>query len=103
MCAAHADLRCRLRNLMRGVSIIENDKIESSLSIVFEGADWGDVWPLRVYCEGLKVLGYSEIPTLIYTPQVLDRSGSKLSKRMYVGATMRIRKCMTSTSLTSRL
>lgn len=74
-----------MRNLMRGVSIIENDKIERSLSIIFEGADWGDVWPLRVYYEGLKVLGYSEIPTLIYTPQVLDESGSKLSKRMYVG------------------
>ncbi|CPS60009.1 Uncharacterised protein [Chlamydia trachomatis] len=30
-------------------------------------------------------MGYNQIPTLIYTPQILDRSGSKLSKRKYVG------------------
>lgn len=74
-----------MRNLMRGVSLIENDKRDHSLSIIFEGADWGGIWPLRVYAEGLKAMGYDELPMLIYTPQVLDKSGSKLSKRMYVG------------------
>lgn len=74
-----------MRNLMRGISIMENDAINKSLSIIFEGADWGGVWPLRVYYEGLKEMGYEKIPTLIYTPQILDNSGSKLSKRKYVG------------------
>ena len=74
-----------MRNLMKGISIIENDAKNNTLSIVFEGADWGGVWPLRVYYEGLKEMGYNQIQTLIYTPQILDRSGSKLSKRKYVG------------------
>ncbi len=82
---AEVNTNVPMRNLMRGVSIIENDKISHSLSVIFEGADWGGIWPLRVYVEGLKVLGYNQIPTLIYTPQVLDRTGAKLSKRMYVG------------------
>ena len=43
------------------------------------------MWPLRVYMEPLLKLGYRDVPSIIYTPTILDWSGSKLSKRMYVG------------------
>ncbi len=35
--------------------------------------------------ESLLKIGYREAPSVIYTPTILDWSGSKLSKRMYVG------------------
>ena len=35
-----------IRNLMRGVSLIENDRRNETLSIIFEGADWSGIWPI---------------------------------------------------------
>ena len=43
------------------------------------------MWFLRVYMELLLKLQVKEVPSIIYIPTILDWSGSKLSKRMYVG------------------
>lgn len=79
------DMNVPFRNFVRGVSFIETDKKEKSLSILVDGNDWAGIWSLRIYSEGLLVLGYRELVNMLFTPAIVDWAGTKLSKRMYVG------------------
>lgn len=79
------DMNVPLRNFVRGVSFIEKDKVENTLSILVDGNDWAGVWSLRVYTEGLFALGYKEVVNMIFTPAIVDWAATKLSKRMYIG------------------
>lgn len=79
------DMNVPLRYLVKILYLIESDKINKTLSVIVDGGDWSGMWPLRVYMEPLLKLGIKDIPSIIYTPTILDWSGSKLSKRMYVG------------------
>ena len=79
------DMNVPLRYLVKILYLMESDRINNSLSIIVDGGDWSGMWPLRVYMEPLIKLKSDTIPSIIYTPTILDWSGSKLSKRMYVG------------------
>lgn len=79
------DMNVPLRYLVKILFLAETDKINDSLSIIVDGGDWSGMWPLRVYMEPLIKLKEENVPSIIYTPTILDWSGSKLSKRMYVG------------------
>lgn len=79
------DMNVPLRYLVKILYFLESDKINNSLSVIVDGGDWSGMWPLRVYMESLLKLGVTDVPSIIYTPTILDWSGSKLSKRMYVG------------------
>jgi len=78
------DINTPLRDILQGVISIENDKIEKSLSIMVDGSDWAGVWALRVFCSGLLLLGYNKIPERIFAPMILDWSGAKFSKSLYL-------------------
>jgi hypothetical protein len=79
------DMNVPLRYLVKILYLLESDKINNTLSVIVDGGDWSGMWPLRVYMEPLMKLHYTDAPSIIYTPTILDWSGSKLSKRMYVG------------------
>ncbi|MFV0274897.1 MAG: hypothetical protein ACK5HL_01490 [Bacilli bacterium] len=79
------DMNVPLRYLVKILYLLKKDKEDNSLNVIVDGADWSVMWPLRVYMEPLLRLGYKEVPSIIYSPTILDWSGSKLSKRMYVG------------------
>jgi len=79
------DMNVPLRNFVRGASFLEKDKKEKSLSILIDGNDWAGIWTLRVYTEGLFILGYREPLNMIFTPAIVDWAATKLSKRMYIG------------------
>ena len=79
------DMNVPLRYLVKILYLLKKDKEENSLNVIVDGGDWSGIWPLRVYMEPLLKLKYSDVPSIIYTPTILDWSGSKLSKRMYVG------------------
>ena len=79
------DMNVPLRYLVKAMYLIKSDKQNNTLSVIVDGGDWSGMWPLRVYMEPLLKLGYREPVNVIYTPTILDWSGSKLSKRMYVG------------------
>lgn len=79
------DMNVPLRYLVKILYLLKSDSQKDSLSIIVDGGDWSGVWPLRVYMEPLLKLKYTEVPSIIYSPTILDWSGSKLSKRMYVG------------------
>lgn len=82
---AKFDMNVPLRYLVKALYLLESDKANNALSVIVDGGDWSGMWPLRVYMEPLLKLGYRDVPSIIYTPTILDWSGSKLSKRMYVG------------------
>ena len=79
------DMNVSLRYLVKILFLLESDKENDRLSVIVDGGDWSGMWPLRVYMEPLLKLNYTDVPSIIYTPTILDWSGSKLSKRMYVG------------------
>jgi len=79
------DMNVPLRYLVKILYLLETDRVNNTLSVIIDGGDWSGMWPLRVYMEPLLKLSYSDVPSVIYTPTILDWSGSKLSKRMYVG------------------
>lgn len=79
------DMNVPLRYLVKAMYLIKSDAKNNTLSVIVDGGDWSGMWPLRVYMEPLLKLGYREPVNVIYTPTILDWSGSKLSKRMYVG------------------
>ena len=79
------DMNVPLRYLVKILYLLEKNKKDNELNIIVDGGDWSGMWPLRVYMEPLLKLGKREVPSIIYTPTILDWSGSKLSKRMYVG------------------
>lgn len=79
------DMNVPLRYLVKILYLLKLDKKNNSLNIIVDGGDWSGMWPLRVYMEPLLKLKINEVPSIIYTPTILDWSGSKLSKRMYVG------------------
>ncbi|MEG1009588.1 MAG: hypothetical protein RSF67_07255, partial [Clostridia bacterium] len=81
------DMNVPLRYLVKILYLLKQDKANNSLNIIVDGGDWSGMWPLRVYMEPLLKLGVNDVPSIIYTPTILDWSGSKLSKRMYVGNT----------------
>lgn len=79
------DMNVPLRYLIKVMYFIRRNNLNNELNVIVDGGDWSGMWPLRVYMEPLLTLGYTESPSVIYTPTILDWSGSKLSKRMYVG------------------
>lgn len=79
------DMNVPLRYLVKALFLIKSDEQNNTLSVIVDGGDWSGMWPLRIYMESLLKLGYREPVNVIYTPTILDWSGSKLSKRMYVG------------------
>lgn len=79
------DMNVPLRYLVKILYLLKCDKRDDSLNVIVDGGDWSGMWPLRIYMESLLKMGYREAPSVIYTPTILDWSGSKLSKRMYVG------------------
>lgn len=79
------DMNVPLRYLVKLLYLLDSDKVNHTLSVIVDSGDWSGMWPLRVYMEPLLKLKYTDVPSIIYTPTILDWSGSKLSKRMYVG------------------
>jgi hypothetical protein len=76
------DANTPIRDILQGVvSIEENSNI---FSLMIDGNDWSGVWALHVFCRGLLQMGYKEIPPRIFAPLILDWSGAKFSKSLYL-------------------
>lgn len=81
---SYIDINTQLRDLTKGVSFIEEDKINSTLTIMLDGGDWGGIWAQRIHTEGMIRLGYNEFPIRLFAPVILDWSGAKFSKSLYL-------------------
>ena len=77
----YVDVNTQLRDLLKGYIINRNQNV---LTIMMDGSDWGGTWSNRIHCEGLLHLGEQELPLRIFTPMILDWSGAKFSKSLYM-------------------
>lgn len=80
------DCNAPIRTVLRSLCFIY-DKLENKKeTIIVNGGDWAGSWMQRVYFDSLSNLGFSgtQVPFNIFTPQILDWSGAKLSKTIYL-------------------
>ena len=80
----YIDINTQLRDLTKGVTMLEEDKINNTLTIMLDGGDWSGVWAQRMHTEGLVRLGFTGFPIRFFAPIILDWSGAKFSKSLYL-------------------
>lgn len=82
--STYIDINTQLRDLAKGIQLINDDRINNTLSVMVDGNDWAGTWAQRIHVEGMIRLGYKEFVLRLFTPTILDWSGAKLSKTLYV-------------------
>jgi hypothetical protein len=80
------DANTPVRSIQKGFLLSAERDLYQACSVSIDGADWGGAWHAHVLAPALATLGIpaAEWPVSIFTPLVLDRSGGKLSKTLYV-------------------
>jgi hypothetical protein len=86
--AAVIDTNTPIRTVLRSLCFSHDRHTDGIETIVLNGGDWSGAWMQRVYFDGLHQLGCcgTSVPFNIFTPQILDDSGAKLSKTIYLAA-----------------
>lgn len=86
--AAVIDTNTPIRTVLRSLCFSHDRHEHGTETIVLNGGDWAGAWMQRVYFDGLHQLGCcgTSVPFNIFTPQILDDSGAKLSKTIYLTA-----------------
>ena len=76
------DANAPIRTVLRSLCFHQGREGEGVETVVLNGGDWAGEWMQRVYFDGLGELGCTSrmAPFNMFTPQILDRSGAKLSK-----------------------
>jgi hypothetical protein len=84
--SAVIDANTPVRTVLRSLCFALDRDEQSAETIVLNGGDWAGTWMQRVYFDGLHQLGITgtQVPFNIFTPQILDDSGAKLSKTIYL-------------------
>jgi hypothetical protein len=84
--AAVIDANTPVRTVLRSLCFARDRTEHGTETVVLNGGDWAGAWMQRVYFDGLHQLGCSgtQVPFNIFTPQILDDSGAKLSKTIYL-------------------
>ena len=80
------DANTPIRSIQKGALLAAERDLYDACSVSIDGADWGGAWHAHVLAPALATLGIpaAEWPVSIFTPLVLDRSGGKLSKTLYI-------------------
>jgi hypothetical protein len=80
------DANTPVRSIQKGALLSTERELYQACSVSIDGADWGGAWHAHVLAPALATLGIppAQWPVSIFTPLVLDRSGGKLSKTLYV-------------------
>ncbi|MGW5383971.1 hypothetical protein [Nocardia sp. NPDC003963] len=80
------DANTPVRSVQKGYLLAAERDRYQTCSISIDGADWGGAWHAHVLAPALAALGVpvADWPVSLFTPLVLDRSGGKLSKSLYV-------------------
>lgn len=83
----YVDANTPLRSVVKAATLIERERSAPVLTVSVDGSDWSGVWLSRIVVEGLGRLGYgaADLPSQMFAPLLLDWSGAKLSKSLYVG------------------
>ena len=80
----YVDKNTQFRDLTKGVAMLKDDNDNNTLTIMLDGGDWSGIWAQRMHTEGLVKLGFKEFPIRFFAPVILDWSGAKFSKSLYL-------------------
>lgn len=82
------DANTPVRTVLRSLCFARDRSSAAVETIVLNGGDWAGEWMQRVYFDGLHALGCdaTSVPFNLFVPQILDDSGAKLSKTIYLTA-----------------
>lgn len=80
------DANTPVRSIQKGYLLAAERDLYDACSVSVDGADWGGAWHGQVLAPGLATLGVPprDWPISVFTPLVIDRTGGKLSKSLYV-------------------
>ncbi|WP_079031982.1 M20 family metallopeptidase [Streptomyces specialis] len=80
------DANTPIRSIQKGYLLAAERDTHHACPISIDGADWGGAWHAHVLAPALALLGIPphRWPVSIFTPMILDRTGGKLSKTLYV-------------------
>ncbi len=83
----YLDLNTPVRDIAKCGEFIDW-RSRGTLVVMVDGGDWGGSWPWEVVMRGLAWLGedLTKAPTRLFAPVILDDTGAKLSKSLYVGS-----------------
>lgn len=82
----YIDTNTAIRSVLKAVVASCEYQKTKTVSLMVNGSDWAGMWLQRIYIDALAELGYygKDIPLHIFTPLIVDWSGAKLSKSVYV-------------------
>lgn len=80
------DANTPVRSVLKGFLLAAERDLYDACTVSVDGADWGGAWHAHVLAPGLATLGVppSNWPVSVFTPLIVDASGGKLSKTLYV-------------------
>lgn len=80
------DANTPVRSIQKAFLLSAERRLYQACSVSIDGADWGGGWYAHVLAPALATLGVpvADWPVSVFTPLVLDRTGGKLSKSLYV-------------------
>ena len=80
------DANTPVRSIQKGFLLSAERDLYEACSVSVDGADWGGAWHAHVLAPALATLSIPAVewPVSVFTPLILDRSGGKLSKTLYI-------------------
>jgi hypothetical protein len=83
----YLDLNTPMRDIAKCGEFIDW-RSQGTLVVMVDGGDWGGSWAWEVVMRALAWLGEDlrAAPTRLFAPVILDETGAKLSKSLYVGS-----------------
>jgi hypothetical protein len=80
------DCNTPIRTILRSYCFFKERQSSGVETIIINGSDWAGAWMQRVYFDGLANLDCKGIdtPFNLFTPLILDETGAKLSKTIYL-------------------
>lgn len=80
------DANTPVRSVQKVALLAAERDLYDACSVSIDGPDWGGAWFAHVIAPALALLGVPvhDWPVSVFTPMVLDRTGGKLSKSLYV-------------------
>ncbi len=80
------DANTPIRSIQKGYLLAAERDTHHACPVSVDGADWGGAWHAHVLAPALALLGLPphRWPVSLFTPMILDRTGGKLSKTLYV-------------------
>lgn len=79
----YIDMNTQLRDVLKGVHIAK-EKEDFILEIMCDGSDWSGEWTSNVHYKTMLALGFNCITTRFFTPTIVDATGGKFSKSVYL-------------------